>query len=254
LESTKTTGTIWAVGADKAIQHNSVQLRELAGAGNRSDATGLRSNGFALPEPGRSIDALGDVARLADINLVIDKGALEDEGVSDSSPVTFHLPGVRGRSALKQLLEPLNLTYCILPMKGSSQDVLKITNAARANVQGLEIDSKLLRSAAGLATSVLQLSPIISSDERFVRLMFAAGAATPLEGVSRGRPILVKHRQAVLVDITADLQSTGAFGLPARDAAAIRTRFDVGPTERVLLLIVPRIHNSPTRVEEVMQK
>ncbi len=74
---------------------------------------------------------LTDVVKfLADyhkIPIVIDAEALENEGIATDAPVTRTLTGVKLRSALKIILQPLDLGYLI------EDDVLKITSAAKLN-------------------------------------------------------------------------------------------------------------------------
>ncbi|MEI6524674.1 MAG: FecR domain-containing protein, partial [Planctomycetota bacterium] len=56
------------------------------------------------------------------IPIVIDQKALEDETVTPEDPVSLNVPEISLRSALKLILEPLNLTYVI------QDEVMKITN------------------------------------------------------------------------------------------------------------------------------
>ncbi|MBM3967301.1 MAG: hypothetical protein FJ308_19890, partial [Planctomycetes bacterium] len=56
------------------------------------------------------------------IPIVIDSRALEEESVTPEEPITLQVPEISLRSALKLILEPLNLTYVI------QDEVMKITN------------------------------------------------------------------------------------------------------------------------------
>jgi hypothetical protein len=56
------------------------------------------------------------------IPIVIDPKGLEEETVTPEEPVTLNVPEISLRSALKLILEPLNLTYVI------QDEVMKITN------------------------------------------------------------------------------------------------------------------------------
>ncbi|MFM8214979.1 MAG: FecR domain-containing protein, partial [Pirellula sp.] len=56
------------------------------------------------------------------IPIVIDQKALEEESVTAEDPVSLNVPEISLRSALKLILEPLNLTYVI------QDEVMKITN------------------------------------------------------------------------------------------------------------------------------
>lgn len=55
------------------------------------------------------------------IPIVIDDQALEEENITQEEPITINLPEVSFRSALKLILEPLNLTYVI------EDEVMRIT-------------------------------------------------------------------------------------------------------------------------------
>ena len=57
-----------------------------------------------------------------DIPIVIDNKALDEENVTPDEPVTLNLPPVTFRSALKLILEPLQLTYVI------EDEVMRITS------------------------------------------------------------------------------------------------------------------------------
>ncbi len=76
---------------------------------------------------------LTDVVKfLADyhkIPIILDADALKDEGIAIDTPVTRTLTEVKLRSALKTMLQPLELGYVI------EDDVLKITTAAKANAK-----------------------------------------------------------------------------------------------------------------------
>src|SRR6185295_6187110 len=60
------------------------------------------------------------------INIILDRQKLQDEGVALDQPVTLKLQGVSLRSVLKLLLEPVALTYMI------ENEVMKITTSASA--------------------------------------------------------------------------------------------------------------------------
>ena len=63
------------------------------------------------------------------VPIVIDDKALEDENITQDEPITLNLPPVSFRSALKLILEPLQLTYVI------QDEVMRITSKqASANV------------------------------------------------------------------------------------------------------------------------
>ncbi|MFO0911832.1 MAG: sigma-70 family RNA polymerase sigma factor [Pirellulales bacterium] len=61
------------------------------------------------------------------ISLVIDTGALEDIGMTLETPVTIRVSGVSARSALKHILQPLQMQAVV------SDEVLRITSEDKAN-------------------------------------------------------------------------------------------------------------------------
>ena len=71
-------------------------------------------------------DAITFLREYHNINIILDKATLADEGVAIDQPVTLKLAGVTFRSVLKLLLEPAQLTYVI------EDEVMKITTSAKA--------------------------------------------------------------------------------------------------------------------------
>jgi peroxiredoxin len=69
-------------------------------------------------------DCLTFLKEYHNLNLVIDRAALSEQGVPLDKPITLKLAGVVLRSVLKLILEPLQLTYVV------EDDALKITAAA----------------------------------------------------------------------------------------------------------------------------
>ena len=65
---------------------------------------------------------MADFSTQYNIPIVIDAKALEEESVTPEEPITLQVPEISLRSALKLILEPLNLTYVI------QDEVMKITN------------------------------------------------------------------------------------------------------------------------------
>ena len=72
-------------------------------------------------------DALRYLQDLHGINIWLNSARIADEGVSTDQPITLQLTGVRFRSALKLMLEPLALSYVV------DDDILKITTAVDAS-------------------------------------------------------------------------------------------------------------------------
>ena len=65
------------------------------------------------------------IATVADINIVLDRPGLEEEGVTSNTPVSIDVDGIRLSSALNLVLQPFNLDYMI------EDEVLKITSRLR---------------------------------------------------------------------------------------------------------------------------
>jgi hypothetical protein len=72
-------------------------------------------------------DVLDFLRDLSKVNMVIDRVALEEEGVTPATPVTIHVEQVPMGSVLRLLLGQLNLTFV------PNNDVLMITSAIQAS-------------------------------------------------------------------------------------------------------------------------
>ncbi|QDU52469.1 outer membrane porin HofQ [Gimesia panareensis] len=70
-------------------------------------------------------NVMNKIQGLTGINIFLDSLGLEEEGVTTDAPVTINVNGIKLRSALNLLLEPLNLSYTI------DNEVLKITSRIR---------------------------------------------------------------------------------------------------------------------------
>ena len=107
--------------------------------------------------------ALADVVvYLADfhnIPIIIDAEALEDEGIATDSPVTRTLTGVKLRSALKIILQPLDLGYVI------EDDVMKITTAGLKENKGLTEPVKGGGTAGQTFEAVASMAGVIQLDK-----------------------------------------------------------------------------------------
>ena len=67
-------------------------------------------------------DAMANMSKQMDIPIIIDDKALEEENITPDEPITIKLPLVSFRSALKLILEPLQLTYVI------EDEVMRVTS------------------------------------------------------------------------------------------------------------------------------
>lgn len=72
-------------------------------------------------------DAVRYLKEFHEINIILDRATLIDEGIALDTPVSLDLAGVTFRSVLKLLLEPLQLTYVI------EDEVMKITTITKAD-------------------------------------------------------------------------------------------------------------------------
>ena len=72
-------------------------------------------------------EAVRKLETLADINMLLDERGLEDESLSSKTPVSLRLKDVRLATALRVLLEPLNLAYVV------KDEVMVITSRPRAD-------------------------------------------------------------------------------------------------------------------------
>jgi serpin B len=86
-----------------------------------------------LDYSGRPLDdALEDIARQLAIPLKFDTETLREEGVALDAPVTLHLHGITGRSALQLLLSPIQLGWLF------ADEVLFVTTADDVTRKNLE--------------------------------------------------------------------------------------------------------------------
>ncbi|WP_298861644.1 thioredoxin domain-containing protein [uncultured Gimesia sp.] len=71
-------------------------------------------------------EAIRQISKKYDLNIVLDPRGLEEEGLEGTAPVTIHADGITLTSALKLILEPLRLAYQV------RDEVLVITSRIRA--------------------------------------------------------------------------------------------------------------------------
>lgn len=103
---------------------------------------------------------LRDLGRQRGINIVLDSRFFTNGGMDPDSPVTINLRGVRLRSALKLILEPLKLAYYV------KDEVLRVAPA-------LFVEQQILTkvySTAGLATTPDELTEVTKALEQTVKL------------------------------------------------------------------------------------
>lgn len=106
------------------------------------------------------MEVLRDLQKQAGINLVIDTPGLEEEGITTSTPVALALEGVTLRSALRILLDPINLDFVI------DNEVLKITSKLRAGGRLMAAAypvADLLKSEESVQKELEELVEVIQS-------------------------------------------------------------------------------------------
>ena len=101
-------------GKTGVIGSRSVQEKMIAAAMDRPVSLHFRDAPLA--------EVIQHMATLADINIFMDPADVEAVGAAVDTPVTIDVEGIRLKSALNLILEPLDLGHVI------SDDVLKVTN------------------------------------------------------------------------------------------------------------------------------
>ncbi|MBI1349473.1 hypothetical protein GC163_24675 [bacterium] len=76
-------------------------------------------------------DSMEFLRDLHKVNFILDKGALQDEGIDESTPISIEISGVTLRSALRLLLDPLHLTWVI------RDEVIVITTRVKVETEFL---------------------------------------------------------------------------------------------------------------------
>jgi general secretion pathway protein D len=89
------------------------------------------------------------LASLAEVNIVLDPSGLEDEGITTNTSVSINIDGIRLKSALNLLLEPLRLGYTI------KDDVLKVTSRMKQQGELLTVNY----SVADLVVPIRDFGP-----------------------------------------------------------------------------------------------
>lgn len=116
---------VWKALTERRRKYKSVDLKRNSPNEERimqelSEPTDLQFTGQTLQ------DAVTFIEDLHDIEIIIDETALNDEGIAPDTPVDLQISGISLRSALRLMLEPLQLTYVI------QDEVMKITTQTAA--------------------------------------------------------------------------------------------------------------------------
>jgi len=116
---------VWKALTERRRKWASVSLESRSPAETRiqSALNDETETGFIDTPLSDAIEFFGDLHR---ISIIFDNAALLEEGIDTAEPITLDISGIKLRSALKIMLEPLQLTYII------EDEVMKITTENRA--------------------------------------------------------------------------------------------------------------------------
>jgi serpin B len=135
--------------------------------------------------PSRSVeDLVVEVARQVAVPLVFDRAALRDEGVRINEPLTFQQSDITASSALKLLLEPVQLTWII------RDEVLFITTSTNA---GEHLESRVY-DVADIVPAFRSTNGTVSHD--FTSLMHAISSSIQPDGWEDGGAYIPVFRDA----------------------------------------------------------
>jgi len=139
------------------------------------------------------------------IPIVIDQKGLEDETVSPEEPISLNVPEISLRSALKLILEPLNLTYAIQDevMKITSNCLLQFSDLTPFSTWGVCRDSAVDRPRS--RKRIFALTPLLVHPGR--NLGQNGTAVHPFQSVAGDRP------QPLIAPLTSSSRSGAAIGV-----------------------------------------
>lgn len=115
---------VWKALSERRKQYASVDLHKSSKAEERISAELDKQTEMDFQDQPLT-DVVTFLADFHNIPIIIDKAALDEEGIAEDTPVTRTLTGVKLRSALKIILEPLQLSYVI------EDEVMKITTLTK---------------------------------------------------------------------------------------------------------------------------
>jgi general secretion pathway protein D len=164
-------------------------------------------------------EVMGYLAKLAEVNLVLDPTGLAEEGATTDTPVTINLTSeIMLKSALNLILGPLHLSYVI------KDDVLKITSEQMR-------DGQVYTVAYNVADLVIPIpnfvpTPSMGLGGAYKEAMagvgfggpipFASGSSTPLSVVSNVKPGTLPNDSSLLAQqISSGGRSTPTTGHPS---------------------------------------
>lgn len=119
---------VWKALSERRKQYASVDLHKSSKAEENIAAQLDKQTDIAFTDTPLT-DAVQFLSDFHNIPIIIDKEALTEEGIAEDTAVTRTLTGVKLRSALKIILQPLQLSYVI------EDEVMKITTAAKEKLR-----------------------------------------------------------------------------------------------------------------------
>lgn len=140
------------------------------------------------------------------ISIIFETAALQDQGVDPSSPVTLELSGITLRSALKLMLQPLQLTYIV------EDEVMKITTLERAN----ETLVTRVYPVRDLADDYEELQSVIEAIQAGCdQAGWSTTSNKSISGVKKSRSLVIRQTHAVHDEIEALLREANEDAKPA---------------------------------------
>jgi hypothetical protein len=180
---------------------NNIEARIIAALSEKTDVS------FAETSLADAVNFLRDFHQ---INILIDRAALQDEGIDPSTPVSLELSGVSLRSALRLLLDPYGLTAFV------DAEVLTITTKTRAQEK--------------VVTRVYPVSDLAELAEELEALQEAIQTAThkqwnrdddarpgTMSIVPRSRSLVIRQQFAVhdeIVELLTNLRAAQTLSSP----------------------------------------
>jgi hypothetical protein len=116
--------TLWAQDRDEPAGRPAADAAARIVAISAQDAL-LRPFDFPFAEPTSLLDACSAIGRALNIAVALDRAALDRQDVTDDDAVKLDLKNVRLKVGLKLLLDPLHLTFRVVP----EDNLLIITDA-----------------------------------------------------------------------------------------------------------------------------
>ena len=175
------------------------------------------------------IKVIREIKGMIDVNVVVDEGALAEEGVSIKAPINIVLSGISARSALKLILEPLQLTFI------EDDEVLKITNRVRAKGELI------------VATYAIDdLVRVLAQDAMTTTTNAKSPKENRVEELKAVSELITKTISPDSWDVAGGRGTIQLFGVT--DSLVIRQTNDVHIEIGELLEQIRRLHRLPQRI------